>query len=54
MDRNRLTMLTDFYEITMANGYFEHGLKDKICYFDMFFRLSPIKAVLPLWRALNK
>ncbi|MBE6762974.1 MAG: nicotinate phosphoribosyltransferase [Ruminococcaceae bacterium] len=43
MDRNRLTMLTDFYEITMANGYFEHGLKDKICYFDMFFRRVPDK-----------
>ena len=41
MDRNRLTMLTDFYEITMANGYFQNGLKDKICYFDMFFRRVP-------------
>ena len=34
-------MLTDFYEITMANGYFEHGLKDKIACFDMFFRKIP-------------
>ncbi len=41
MDRNRLTMLTDFYEITMANGYFENGFTDKICYFDMFFRRVP-------------
>ncbi len=41
MDRNRLTMLTDFYEITMANGYLQNGLKDKICYFDMFFRRVP-------------
>ncbi len=41
MDHNRLTMLTDFYEITMANGYLEHGLADKICYFDMFFRRVP-------------
>lgn len=41
MDRNRLTMLTDFYEITMANGYFENGLEDTICYFDMFFRRVP-------------
>ena len=39
--RNNLTMLTDFYEITMANGYFEHGLEDKIAYFDMFFRKVP-------------
>ena len=36
-----LTMLTDFYELTMANGYFEHGLKDRIAVFDMFFRKVP-------------
>lgn len=40
-ERMNLTMLTDFYEITMANGYFEHGLGDKIAYFDMFFRNVP-------------
>ena len=36
-----LTMLTDFYEITMANGYFEQGIGEKIAYFDMFFRTIP-------------
>ena len=36
-----LTMLTDFYEITMANGYLESGLGDKTAYFDMFFRKVP-------------
>ena len=36
-----LTMLTDFYEITMANGYLESGLGDKTAYFDMFFRRVP-------------
>lgn len=36
-----LTMLTDFYEFTMANGYFEHGFKDTVAYFDMFFRKVP-------------
>jgi len=34
-------MLTDFYEITMANGYLQSGMKDKIAYFDMFFRKVP-------------
>ena len=34
-------MLTDFYELTMANGYFEMGKKDEIAYFDMFFRKVP-------------
>ena len=42
MDKTtNLTMLTDFYEITMANGYFENGMKDQIAYFDMFFRKVP-------------
>jgi nicotinate phosphoribosyltransferase len=36
-----MTMLTDFYEITMANGYLESGIGDKIAYFDMFFRKVP-------------
>ena len=36
-----LTMLTDFYEITMANGYLEAGIEDEIAYFDMFFRKVP-------------
>jgi len=41
MDKMNLTMLTDFYELTMANGYLQNGLKDKIAYFDMFFRKVP-------------
>lgn len=36
-----LTMLTDFYELTMANGYLSNGYKDTIAYFDMFFRRVP-------------
>lgn len=40
MDRN-LTLLTDFYEITMANGYLKNGLGDTIAVFDMFFRKVP-------------
>ncbi len=35
------TMLTDFYEITMANGFFNEGYKEKTVYFDMFFRSVP-------------
>ena len=38
-----LTMLMDFYELTMAKGYFEHGLQNRIAYFDMFFRKAPDK-----------
>ncbi len=39
--QDNLTMLTDFYEITMANGFFEEGKGDTIVYFDMFFRRVP-------------
>ena len=34
-DKNNYTLLTDFYELTMANGYYELGKKDEIVYFDM-------------------
>ena len=40
-NKMNLTMLTDFYELTMANGYFETGMADNIAYFDMFFRRVP-------------
>ncbi len=36
-----LTLLADFYELTMANGYYQNGIADKISYFDMFFRTVP-------------
>ncbi len=35
------TMLCDFYELTMGNGYFNSGLKDRITYFDLFYRTVP-------------
>ena len=38
---NNLTMLADFYEITMANGYLENGMDNQIAVFDMFFRRVP-------------
>ena len=36
-----MTMLCDFYELTMGNGYFQAGYKDRITYFDVFFRDVP-------------
>ena len=41
IEKLNLTMLTDFYEITMANGYFCSDMADDIAYFDMFFRRIP-------------
>ena len=40
-DETNLTMLCDFYELTMGNGYFKNGMKDRITYFDVFFRRCP-------------
>ncbi|MCI8619533.1 MAG: nicotinate phosphoribosyltransferase [Oscillospiraceae bacterium] len=40
-DTRNMTMLCDFYELTMGNGYFAAGYKDRICYFDVFFRRCP-------------
>ncbi len=36
-----LAMLCDFYELTMSNGYFNTNMKDKITYFDLFYRRVP-------------
>lgn len=41
LKKRNLTMLTDFYEITMANGYFLNGKGDTTAQFDMFFRTIP-------------
>ena len=35
------SMLCDFYELTMGNGYLDSGLADRIVYFDLFFRSVP-------------
>ena len=40
-DHMNYTLLCDFYELTMGNGYFQTGIKDQICYFDVFFRSVP-------------
>ncbi len=41
MDTMNYTMLCDFYELTMGNGYFQTDMGDQICYFDVFFRDVP-------------
>lgn len=40
-DKLNLTMLCDFYELTMGAGYFANGYTDRITYFDLFFRRCP-------------
>lgn len=40
-DTRNLTMLMDYYELTMSNGFFASGIQDRIAHFDMFFRTVP-------------
>lgn len=40
-EKLNMTMLCDFYELTMGNGYFQTGFKDRITYFDVYFRSVP-------------
>lgn len=48
-----LTMLSDFYEFTMANGYYENGMKDTIAVFDAFYRKNPDGGGYAIFAGLN-
>ena len=41
MDKSHLSLLCDYYELTMANGYYQAGVSEQIAYFDVFFRSVP-------------
>ena len=41
MTKENYTLLCDFYELTMSQGYFKNGYADRISYFDVFFRRVP-------------
>jgi nicotinate phosphoribosyltransferase len=40
-DRTNMTLLTDFYELTMSKGYLDNDMADTVAYFDLFFRQVP-------------
>ncbi len=54
IDERNLTMLVDFYELTMGNGYLKNGLGDKIVYFDLFFRRVPDKGGFAIFAGLEQ
>ena len=54
MERENMTMLCDFYELTMANGYYLTGKKDTISYFDVFFRSIPDKGGFAITAGLQE
>ncbi len=49
-----LTMLCDYYELTMGNGYFEQGMADEITYFDVFYRQNPDKGGFAIMAGLEQ
>ena len=49
-----MTMLCDFYELTMGNGYFQAGYQDHITYFDVFFRNVPDKGGFAVCAGLSQ
>ena len=51
---DNLTMLTDFYELTMANGFLRTGNADRIAYFDMFFRRIPDEGGLAIMAGVEQ
>ena len=53
-DKLNLSMLCDFYEFTMANGYLKAGYKDRMVYFDVFFRDVPDKGGFAIAAGLDQ
>ena len=53
-ERLNMSMLCDFYELTMGNGYFKAGLKDRMTYFDVFFREVPDKGGFAIAAGLDQ
>lgn len=54
MDIRKLTMLMDFYELTMANGYFIDKKDQDIAVFDVFFRTIPDKGGYAVFAGLEQ
>ncbi len=52
--KRNLTLLTDFYELTMANGYLENSMGDIISCFDLFFRSVPDKGGFAIMAGLEQ
>ena len=53
-DPRNISIMTDFYEITMANGFFENGMEDTVAVFDMFFRKVPDDGGFALYAGLEQ
>lgn len=54
MNELNYTMLFDFYELTMGNGYFKTGMHQRVCYFDVYFRSVPDKGGFAIAAGLDQ
>lgn len=54
MNKDNFTMLCDFYELTMANGYFKNAFYKRTTYFDVFSETYPTTADLRLRQDLTR
>ena len=53
-DSRNLSMIMDFYEMTMSNGYFNANLQDQVAVFDLFFRTNPDEAGFSIFAGLQQ
>lgn len=52
--QRNITLIMDFYELTMSYNYFKLGKKDNVVYFDMFFRKNPDQGGLTIFAGLQQ
>lgn len=53
-DERNISMMMDFYELTMANGYFVDQDQDKLVAFDVFYRANPDKGGFAIFAGLEQ
>lgn len=54
INNRNLSMLVDFYELTMGNGFLENNCGEEIVYFDMFYRKAPDNAGFAICAGLEQ
>ena len=53
-EKRNLSMVMDFYEMTMANGYFSANDTDTVAVFDVFYRKNPDNAGFAIFAGLEQ
>ena len=53
-EERNLTLMMDFYELTMSYNYFKLGKGDQVVYFDMFYRKNPDNGGFVLFAGLQQ